>query len=125
MKKEQLEEYKAILLGLRKNILNSGILKSSEDLRVSPEDLPDEADLATNVINQQVSFSMRNREMEKLRQIEEALLRIEEGIYGICEDCDEEIEEARLRNQPWTNLCIIHAEERERENLKYLKKYKA
>lgn len=115
MNKEKLESYKRMLLSAKMTILNSGILKSAENLQISTDDLPDEADLANNVINQNVSFAMREREFRKLRQIEEALERIEDGTYGYCADCDEEIEEKRLNNQPWTKLCIIHAEERERE----------
>ena len=64
---------------------------------------------------------MRDRELTKLRAIEEALMRIEDGTYGMCEDCEEEIGEKRLRNQPWTTLCITHAEEREREKNKFAK----
>lgn len=114
-----LEEHKQRLILLRKKILNSGLFKARDDLYVSTDDLPDETDLATNVIHQQVSFSIRNRELEKLRLVEMALQRIEEGSYGVCDECDEEIEELRLKNQPWTTLCIIHAEEREREDSKY------
>lgn len=121
MTREELEEHKKKLLHLRSSILNGGILTSSEDLTVSPDDLHDETDLATSVINQQVTFNIRNRELQKLRMVEAALQRIDEGLYGYCDDCDEEIGKKRLKNQPWTNLCIIHAEERERETSKYAK----
>lgn len=119
MKKAELDKQRNMLIQLRKDILNGGFFKSNDELQVSPDDLPDETDLATSVIQQQVTFSIRNRELLKLRQIESALRRIEDRTYGICEECDEEIEASRLRTQPWTNLCIIHAEERERENSKY------
>lgn len=119
MEKKLLEHHKKRLLGLKQKILSGGILKSAEDLQVSPDDLADEADLATSVINQQVSFNIRHRELEKLRQVEAALQRIDEGIYGHCMDCEEEISQARLETQPWTSFCIIHAEEREREGQKF------
>ena len=76
MKKEDLEFYKKKLLQMKMSILNGGLIKSGEDLKVSTDDLADEADLATNVINQQVSFNIRERELGKLRLIEEALQRI-------------------------------------------------
>ncbi len=104
---------------LRSEILNGGILRKNEDLTVSTDDLADEADLANNVINQQVSFNMRSRELSKLRSIELALERIEDGTYGHCEECDEEISAKRLDNQPWADLCITHAEEREREEQRF------
>lgn len=96
-------------------ILNGGILKSNEDLAISTDDLADETDLASNVINQQVTFNMRNRELKKLRDIEAALNRIENNSYGQCDDCDEDISRKRLEKQPWAELCITHAEEREKE----------
>ena len=119
MTRAELEEHKTRLLHLRNTILNGGILTSAEDLTVSPDDLHDETDLATSVINQQVTFNIRSRELRKLRMVEAALQRIDEGVYGYCDDCEEEIGRKRLKYQPWTNLCIIHAEEREREGSKY------
>ena len=119
MTTKELDLHKQKLLQLKQNILNSGILKLGEDLCVSSDDLADETDHATNVINQHVSFSIRNRELQKLRAIEAALQRIQDGSYGICEDCDENIEFSRLKNQPWATLCIVHAEEREREHSRY------
>ncbi len=115
MGKVNLEHFKEILLKKRQDILNGGLLKSTEDLKISSDDLADEADLAQSVINQQVTFNMRQRELGKLRAIEEALDRVEDGTYGYCEDCDDPIGTKRLENQPWTTLCITHAEEQERE----------
>lgn len=115
MDKKQLDHYKGILLKHRQQILNSGILDNKEDLHISEEDLSDEADLASSVISQQISCSIRDREFGKLRKIDLALERIADGTYGHCEECDEEIGHKRLENQPWTDLCIVHAEEKERE----------
>lgn len=119
MNKKDLEKLKEQLLLTKQRIINGGLLKSNEDLTVASEDLPDEADLATNVIHQQVSFNLRNRELAKLRLVEAALQRIEDGTYGCCLDCDEEIHLTRLKNQPWAAFCIIHAEEREREGSRF------
>ena len=121
MDKAKIEKFKNLLLEAKFKIINGGILRSAEDLTVSPDDLSDEADLATSVINQQVTFNMRQRELSKLKAIDEALYRIEQKSYGHCEECDDSIGEKRLENQPWTNLCITHAEELERENSKFTK----
>lgn len=121
MDKRKLDEYKEVLLQLKSQILNGGILTSSSDLTISQDDLADEADLANSVIDQQVSFNMRQRELSKLRSIEIALEKVEDGTYGYCEECDEEIPEKRLTNQPWSSLCIEHAEEKERENRHFAK----
>jgi len=121
MTKDQLNELKAHLIKMKEAILNGGYLTQKEDLHVSSEDLPDEADLATNVINQQVTFNMRQRELKKLRAIDEALHRIDMGTYSECEECGDEIGFKRLKNQPFTSLCITHAEEAEREESRFLR----
>ena len=115
MDDKKLNEYKELLLQHKMRILNGDQFKHKDDLFVAQEDLPDEADLAASVISQQVTFNLRHREMMKLRAIEEALMRIEEGEFGHCEECGESIGEKKLKNQPWTILCITHAEEKERE----------
>ncbi len=119
MKKEKLEYFKKLLLEHKSKILNAGLFNKVDDLHVSSDDLADEGDLATTVVNQQISIMMRAKERMKLQMIHEALERIEDGTYGYCEDCDEPIGEKRLQNQPWTTLCITHAEEREREEEQY------
>jgi DnaK suppressor protein len=113
--KKKLEHFKEILLKHRQQILNVGLLNKSEDLHVAEEDLSDETDLASSLIQQQINCAIRDREYYKLRRIDAALDKIAEGTYGHCEDCEEEIGHKRLENQPWTELCITHAEERERE----------
>jgi len=115
MDTKKMEHFKAILLKHRQQILNGGIVTRSEDLHISEEDLSDESDLATSMIQQQLSCTMRDRELVKLRRIDMALEKIHDGSYGHCEDCEEEIGMKRLENQPWSELCIVHAEEKERE----------
>lgn len=115
MDKKKLDHYKALLLKHRQQILNVGLLNKNEDLHVSEEDLSDETDLASSLIQQQLTCTIRDREFAKLRRIDMALERIQDGTYGHCEECDDEIAAKRLENQPWADLCIQHAEERERE----------
>jgi len=115
VEKKKIEHFKALLLSQRQQILNFGLLNKSEDLHVSEDDLADETDLASSLIQQQINCTIRDREYIKLRKIDMALERIQEGTYGHCEECDEEIGHKRLENQPWTDLCIHHAEEKERE----------
>lgn len=115
MDKKKLDHYKELLLKHRQQILNVGLLNKSEDLHVATEDLSDETDLATSLIQQQLNCTIRDREYAKLRKIDWALEKINDGSYGHCEECEEEIGMKRLENQPWAELCIAHAEERERE----------
>lgn len=116
MDSKKLDHFKTLLLKHRQQILNGGLMTRSEDLHISEEDLSDESDLATSMIQQQISCTMRDRELVKLRRIDFALEKVHDGSYGQCEDCDEEIGMKRLENQPWAELCIVHAEEKERED---------
>ena len=115
MDKKNLEHFKQLLLKHRQQIMNVGLLNKSDDLHVSEEDLSDETDLATSMIQQQLNCTIRDREFLKLRRIDAAIDRVNEGTYGHCDECEEEIGMKRLENQPWADLCIQHAEERERE----------
>ncbi len=115
MDKKKVEHFKQLLLKHRQQILNVGLINKSEDLYVSEEDLSDETDLASSLIQQQLTCTIRDREFVKLRRIDMALEKISDGTFGHCEECEEEIGMKRLENQPWAELCITHAEEKERE----------
>jgi DnaK suppressor protein len=115
MDKKKCEMFKALLLKHRQQILNGGLVNNAEELKVQEEDLSDETDLASSLIAQQVSCTIRDRELVKLKRIDMALERISEGSFGHCQECEDEIGMKRLENQPWAELCIVHAEEKERE----------
>lgn len=113
--KKQMSTLHEKLLEARSHILNSGLLTKFDDVHIQPEDLADEADQATSVMNQQISLSMRDREMKKLRKIDSALHKIENSTYGFCEESGDPIEFTRLSKQPWAEYCLEVAEEKERE----------
>ncbi len=113
MKKKDKEYFKKLLLDTRLKIINQNKIKSKDGLVICSEDLLDEVDLANSFTNQHISFSIHYRELKKLKDIENALDKIKYGTYGLCEDCDEEIEYKRLESKPWARLCIIHAEDKE------------
>ncbi len=64
-------------------------------------------------ITEEILGELSDVEVEILKAIDDALERIQNGTYGICEVCGKEIEEERLKTVPWTTLCIEHAKERE------------
>ena len=57
---------------------------------------------------------LRNRESLLIKKIDEALVRIEEGTFGLCEACEEDIEIKRLEARPTATLCISCKEDQER-----------
>ena len=89
------------------------------ELAVSPDDLPDETDLAASEVNQNLVFKLRDRERLLLMKIDEALARVEEGNFGICLDCEEPIEPRRLEARPVSTLCIACKETEEHKEKVY------
>jgi len=53
-----------------------------------------------------VHLAMKQTDAKLLRAIEEAIHRMDQGVYGICMDCEEDIKPARLDAVPWTRVCI-------------------
>ncbi len=70
------------------------------------ENMPDPADRATLESDRNFTLRIRDRERRLIGKIKEALERIENGTYGICESCEEDISEKRLKARPVTTLCI-------------------
>jgi len=110
--KKMLEDSKVALLENAKKTL-------MEESNFDTDDLPDEIDLASSEYAQSMVFRLRDREKFLLKKIERALSRIEEGSFGICERCEEEISLKRLEARPVTTLCIRCKEEQEKKERSY------
>ncbi len=117
MDREKMLKYRQKLLEMKKQILDR-YLKQEETMRTLteqglsiPEDLDDYALIDYTEI---VLGELEDIEIELLRAIDEALERMKEGTYGICEVCGKEIEEDRLEAVPYTTLCKEHAAEAEK-----------
>ena len=76
----------------------------------------DTYDLASDERDREINFILNDREREKLVAIDEALERIKEKSYGICESCEGEIQLGRLKVLPFTRLCVKCQEENEKES---------
>ncbi len=70
------------------------------------ENMPDPADRASLESDRNFTLRIRDRERKLIAKIKEALERIENRTYGICEECGEEISKERLKVRPVTTLCI-------------------
>lgn len=79
----------------------------------------DEADQTVRVLAEAEFLSMHERLRSQLMEIENALARIENGSFGICEETEEIIEPERLKAIPWTRLSIEGAEIRESMTKRY------
>ncbi len=84
------------------------------DIHLDPDDFPDEIDTASSEINLQFTGRLREREQGLLAKIDTALQKIEEGEFGECVSCGEDIGVKRLRARPVAELCIDCKAEQEK-----------
>ena len=113
--KEILEKIKRQLLEEKARIL-AKLEKAREEQNTLRErqGVGDEVDSAVELEMENLRSALSGMEIQRLKQIEEALRRIEEGTYGYCAECGEPIEEGRLLAKPFATLCISCMEARER-----------
>jgi DnaK suppressor protein len=97
-----------------KNILNKKLeslldeaLKTVDTMTKEDDNFPDPTDRATMESDRNFELRIRDRERRLIPKIQEALQRIEDGIYGICEECGGEISEKRLESRPEATMCIV------------------
>jgi DnaK suppressor protein len=119
MKKQDLEEIKAILLEQKQELMDTAKATLEGDLGIAVDDLPDEMDLASAEYDHAMNFRLRGREKTLIKKIDLALERMDVGEYGLCEECGEEITAKRLKARPVTTLCIRCKQEQERREKEY------
>ncbi len=119
LKKKELKRFREILLAKKAALLRNAQRTLSEDMSLDADDLPDEMDLASSEYLQSFTFRLRGREKTFLKKIDLALAKIDNGTFGICEDCGEPISVKRLEARPETALCIRCKEDQERMEKAY------
>ena len=119
MDAKTLAKFRKLLLEEKERVLNNSKNALKNELALSPDDMPDETDLAASEINQNLVFKLRDRERQLLAKINEALGKMAEGTFGTCEGCEEPIEPRRLEARPVSTLCIACKEKEERSDKIY------
>ena len=120
MKPETLSQFKRLFEEQKRQIHESQRIIDPE-LLLAVEELSDEIDLASTEREANLRMRLRSRQNLYLKKIEEALRRINEGSFGCCEDCEEEIEIKRLEARPTATLCVACKENSERNEEIFLK----
>jgi len=113
MDQEKLLYFKGLLEGrLHELVEEAG--KTCSDMRHENEgDFPDPTDRASLESDRNFLLRIKDRERKLIQKVKEALDRIDNGSFGICESCGRPISEKRLRARPVTTLCIECKTERE------------
>ncbi len=115
MRKAFLKQMQAKLLDMRRQLLREIDKDRQQGREVAKEGGMDSYDLASEERDREISFLLTDRDREKLQAIQDALERIEQGTYGVCESCGTEIAEGRLTALPFTRLCVTCQTEEEKE----------
>jgi len=113
--KKELKKFQELLEEKRKLVLDRARQMMSEGMVLDTNDLPDEMDLASSEYIQSFEFRLRGREKSLLAKLDLAIKKIDDGIFGVCESCEEPIGRKRLEARPETSLCIRCKEDQERE----------
>ncbi len=111
------ERFKQILLEKRREILlnvneiedetlKKSRLDASGDLSSMPIHM---ADIGTDNYEQEFALGLMDSERKLLKEIDDAMERIEQGVYGTCEATDKPIAKARLEAKPWARYCVKYA----------------
>ena len=101
-----MEKFRKILVRQREELMGNAQRTLSGDIHLDPDDFPDEIDTASSEMNLAFQGRLRERERGLLNKIEKALGKIEEGIFGECESCGEQIGLKRIQARPVAELCI-------------------
>ncbi len=116
MKREQLDYFRKKLEDMSQDLLQEAE-KTIHEMTDSTDNYPDPTDRASAESDRSFELRIRDRERKLLVKIREAIERIDEGTYGICDECGDDISIKRLEARPVTTLCIeckTHQENHER-----------
>ncbi len=105
MSPEKLDEFRLLLLGWKQSLLKEAA-GTVTGMSTESGGFPDPTDRAALECDRNFLLRIRDRERKLIQKIDEAMKRIDEGKFGLCESCGGEISEERLRVRPVTTLCI-------------------
>ena len=106
MKKNKLKHFQSLLENICAEIVGD-VEKAHHNKKSNEvEQMADISDDAARSYGRKLQGDLEEQEWVKLKQVEAALKKVEDGEYGICEQCEQEILETRLEIMPYTEFCI-------------------
>lgn len=100
MNKSKLEHFRGVLTEELRRHTESIREDQANALEATDDGVKDSADMSVQDVAQEVAFRLGERESQMVADIDQALLRIDEGTYGTCQRCGKEIDERRLEAVP-------------------------
>ncbi len=106
MNEEEITEAKAHLLQMREEVLAESERAYEASQSLGKDGVPDIGDMSSNSYNQEVLMNLSETQRSRVRDIDAALERMDEGVYGLCMRCEEEIAQRRMEVRPFSRYCI-------------------
>lgn len=124
LNKKDLESFKKLLLNLKQKIVGEIRHLTKDNINKSPRDASGElssytfhiADMASDSFDREFTLNLASTERELLYLIDDALIKIDSGEYGICEMCEKPISKKRLRAIPYAKYCLKCQAEEEKKS---------
>jgi RNA polymerase-binding protein DksA len=112
--KKELVYFKKLILKRKEEVLEEIKHLSEDTLKKSQKDASGDisgytyhmADVATDAYDREFSLGLASNEQNSLYELDDALKKIDEGTFGICEECNSLITKIRLKAVPYARLCV-------------------
>lgn len=101
-----IERFRKLLLREREQIIGDVKQMDESSKEIGQDGIQDIGDEAATIYNKQILLTLNENERMRLRELDEALDRIENGTYGICEECGEPIGLKRMEVRPVAKYCV-------------------
>ncbi len=115
MNSKKLDKFKKALLDKRMDLQAELNRRVGEEFRADRSDAMDSVDQADSSYASDYNLTLREKIIQQIREVDEALERFSQGTYGICDNCGEDIPEARLKVRPNARYCAVCKEAMERK----------
>ncbi len=120
--KKELSDFKKIILKRKDEVVDNIDHISEDTLKKSQKDAAGDisgyayhmADIATDTYDREFSLGLASNERQMLYELDDALKKVEEGTFGICEDCKNIIAKTRLKAVPYARFCLKCQEKKEK-----------
>lgn len=106
MEEEKLAEIRAHLLQMRDEVLKESERAYAASQSLGKDGVPDIGDMSSNSYNQEVLMNLSETQRARVRDIDAALERMDEGTYGLCARCEENISPRRMDVRPFSRYCV-------------------
>lgn len=106
MNKKDIKKAKETLLKMRQEVMAEVQENYAASREIGQGNAPDLADMSSNAYNREMLLNLSETQVQKMRDIDAALDRLDNDEYGICAECGEEISPRRMEVRPFSRYCI-------------------